>query len=138
MLLELYQLELEKTDHYKVLGITSNASSQEITYAYRKLALKYHPDRNKTPHANEIMLKINTAYDILSDPGKRREYDFSQRTEGGIYYKHYINRNTSGRKTNNDFFDPGSRTHVKVIIVLALILKIVVIKLKKLLHSFFN
>ena len=69
-------------DHYEILGIASNASSREITFAYRKLALQYHPDRNKTPLANDMMLRINTSYSILSDPNKRREYDASRnRTE---------------------------------------------------------
>ena len=62
-------------DHYEILGVSNNANYREITSAYRKLALQYHPDRNKSPHANEMMLKINTAYGILSDPYKRKEYD---------------------------------------------------------------
>jgi curved DNA-binding protein CbpA len=68
---------LTRLDLYAVLGIPRNASSKDITSAYRKLALKYHPDRNKSPFANEMMLKINTAYNILSDPIKREEYDYS-------------------------------------------------------------
>ena len=64
-------------DHYEILGVSNNATYREITSAYRKLALQYHPDRNKSPHANEMMLKINTAYAILSDPSKRKEYDHS-------------------------------------------------------------
>ena len=75
-------------DHYEILGIASNASSKEITFAYRRLALQYHPDRNKTPLANDMMLRINTSYSILSDPNKRREYDASRnRTE--IQYAKY-------------------------------------------------
>ncbi|VFJ12668.1 DnaJ domain-containing protein [Candidatus Nitrosocosmicus franklandus] len=66
-------------DHYQVLGVPNDASTREITSAYRKLALKYHPDRNKSPHANEMMLRINTAYGILSDPLKREQYDYSIR-----------------------------------------------------------
>ncbi len=68
-----------KLDHYEILGVSNDASDREITSAYRKLALQYHPDRNKSPHANEMMLKINTAYAILSDPHKRKEYDYSVR-----------------------------------------------------------
>lgn len=64
-----------KINYYEILGITFNASSKEITSAYRKLALNYHPDRNKNPTAEEMMTRINTAYGILSDPKKRREYD---------------------------------------------------------------
>lgn len=68
---------MSKLDLYSILGIPKNASSRDITSAYRKLALKYHPDRNKSPFANEMMLRINTAYNILSDPIKREEYDYS-------------------------------------------------------------
>ncbi len=64
-------------DHYQILGVSRVASSREITAAYRKLALQYHPDRNKSPVANDMMLKINTAYGVLSDPRKRKEYDYS-------------------------------------------------------------
>jgi DnaJ-class molecular chaperone len=67
------------SDHYQILGVSIDASTREITSAYRKLALQYHPDRNKSPHANEMMLKINTAYGILSDPHKREQYDYSIR-----------------------------------------------------------
>ena len=67
------------SDHYQILGVSIDASTREITSAYRKLALQYHPDRNKSPHANDMMLKINTAYGILSDPHKREQYDYSIR-----------------------------------------------------------
>lgn len=70
-------------DHYEILGVSNDASYREITSAYRKLALRHHPDRNKSPHANEMMLKINTAYGILSDPHKRKEYDYSIRIASG-------------------------------------------------------
>jgi DnaJ-class molecular chaperone len=65
------------SDHYQILGVSNDASTRKITSAYRKLALRYHPDRNKSPQANEMMLKINTAYGILSDPHKREQYDYS-------------------------------------------------------------
>jgi len=68
---------LTRLDLYAILEIPKTASSKDITSAYRRLALKYHPDRNKSPFANEMMLKINTAYNILSDPIKREEYDYS-------------------------------------------------------------
>lgn len=67
------------SDHYQILGVSNKASTREIIWAYRKLALQYHPDRNKSPQANEMMMKINTAYGILSDPRKRAEYDYSIR-----------------------------------------------------------
>jgi curved DNA-binding protein CbpA len=68
---------LEKYDCYSILGITHNASEEEIKRAYRRLALQYHPDRNKSPEATAIFTVIQIAYDTLIDPGKRRQYDSS-------------------------------------------------------------
>jgi DnaJ-class molecular chaperone len=62
-------------DYYEVLGVSKNASLQEIKAAYRKLALKWHPDRNKTAEATEKFKQINKAYEVLSDPKKREIYD---------------------------------------------------------------
>jgi DnaJ-class molecular chaperone len=62
-------------DFYEVLGLTKNASAAEIKSAYRKLALEWHPDRNKAPEANEKFKEINEAYAVLSDPKKKETYD---------------------------------------------------------------
>ncbi len=64
-----------KKDYYEILGISKNASEGEIKKAYRRLALQWHPDRNKSPEAEEKFKEINEAYEILSDPQKRRAYD---------------------------------------------------------------
>ncbi len=62
-------------DYYDILGIKKTASQEEIKRAYRELALKFHPDRNKTKEAEEKFKEINTAYAVLSDPEKRKTYD---------------------------------------------------------------
>ena len=65
----------EKRDYYEVLGISKDASEQEIKKAYRSLAKKYHPDMNKSPDAEEKFKEINEAYEVLSDPDKKAKYD---------------------------------------------------------------
>eukprot|EP01090_Pellita_catalonica_P018427 TRINITY_DN594_c0_g1_i1.p1 TRINITY_DN594_c0_g1~~TRINITY_DN594_c0_g1_i1.p1 ORF type:complete len:445 (-),score=86.14 TRINITY_DN594_c0_g1_i1:34-1284(-) len=62
-------------DYYKLLGVAKTASDAEIKKAYRKGALKYHPDRNKDPAASDIFKKMSHAYDVLQDKEKRRIYD---------------------------------------------------------------
>ncbi len=64
-----------KRDYYEVLNVPRKASKQEIKKAYRKLALKYHPDRNKSPDAEEQFKEISEAYAVLSDDEKRMQYD---------------------------------------------------------------
>jgi molecular chaperone DnaJ len=64
-----------KTDYYEVLGVARTASKDTIKDAYRKLALQYHPDRNKAPGAEEKFKTISEAYAVLSDDEKRRQYD---------------------------------------------------------------
>jgi molecular chaperone DnaJ len=64
-----------KRDYYEILGLSRSASDAEIKDAYRKLALKYHPDRNKSPDAEDKFKEISEAYAVLSDADKRRQYD---------------------------------------------------------------
>ncbi len=65
-----------KKDYYKILEIKKNASAEEIKLAYRKLAKKYHPDRNpNNAQAENKFKEITEAYETLSDPNKRRRYD---------------------------------------------------------------
>src|SRR4030067_2155607 len=65
----------EKRDYYEVLGGQRNASKDEIKDVYRKLAMQFHPDRNKSPEAEEKFKEISEAYAVLSDDQKRHQYD---------------------------------------------------------------
>jgi len=64
-----------KRDYYEVLGVSRDATKSEIKKAYRRLALKYHPDKSKEPDAEEKFKEISEAYAVLSDDEKRRQYD---------------------------------------------------------------
>ena len=65
----------EKRDYYEVLGLQRDASKDQIKDSYRKLAMQYHPDRNKAPEAEEKFKEISEAYAVLSDDEKRQKYD---------------------------------------------------------------
>merc|ERR1719409_2720146 len=69
--------DVNADDYYKVLGVDKSASSNEIAKAYKKLALKYHPDKNPEgkEKAEENFKKITEAYEVLNDAEKRKSYD---------------------------------------------------------------
>lgn len=89
-------------DYYKILGIAKGASDDDIKKAYRKQALKWHPDKNKAANAEEKFKEVAEAYEVLSDPKKREIYD--QYGEEGrllpsliyihISSEHYVSPNT--------------------------------------------
>jgi molecular chaperone DnaJ len=66
---------MAKTDYYEILGVSRNDSDEEIRKAFRKKAMEYHPDRNKSADAEEKFKEINEAYQVLHDPQKRAQYD---------------------------------------------------------------
>ncbi|MBS0031277.1 DnaJ C-terminal domain-containing protein [Chitinophaga sp. 22321] len=76
---------MDVKDYYKVLGVEKTATAEQIKKAYRKLAVKYHPDKNPGDKVAEDKFKeINEAYEVLSDAEKRKKYD-----QFGENYKHY-------------------------------------------------
>ena len=76
-------------DYYRILNTTKDASQKQIKEAYRKLALEYHPDRNRETHAAAKMKEINEAYAVLSNPDKRREYDTLEQAYGSSAHSRF-------------------------------------------------
>ena len=66
---------MKKYDYYKILGVSPDATQDQIKKAYKKLAFKHHPDRNKRKNAKSKFQRITEAYAVLSDSKKRKEYD---------------------------------------------------------------
>jgi molecular chaperone DnaJ len=77
---------MAERDYYEVLGVQRGATKEQIKSAYRKLALEFHPDRNKSPEAEERFKEISEAYAVLSDDEKRSQYDTHGRE--GVYQKY--------------------------------------------------
>ncbi|CAJ0927501.1 unnamed protein product, partial [Mesorhabditis belari] len=104
-----------KKDYYKVLGVEKAASAKDIKKAYFQMAKKYHPDANKTKEAQEKFQEVSEAYEVLSDDGKRREYDTFGTTggsggmggpQGGGFYK-YQSRHMSPEDLFREAFGFG-------------------------------
>lgn len=105
---------MEYKDYYKILGVDRSASEKDIKSAYRKLALKYHPDRNPGDKQSENKFKnINEAHQVLSDPQKRSHYD-----QLGESYNRWQQRGSAARGFNwNDWYTQspgGSNIHVEM------------------------
>ena len=77
-------------DYYKILNIPEDIEQADIKKAYKKLAIKWHPDKNKSSNAEEKFKEISEAYQILSDPDKRKEYD-NPRNYGTFNHVNFIN-----------------------------------------------
>ena len=108
-------------DYYKILGVSKTATDKEIKSAYRKLALEYHPDRNKTKEASEKFKEVTKAYEVLGDSQKRQTYDqygaaafeqggfggaggpFGGQGQGGQYGPFTYRYQTNGQAADFDF-----------------------------------
>uniref|UniRef100_A0A0N5BAY3 J domain-containing protein n=1 Tax=Strongyloides papillosus TaxID=174720 RepID=A0A0N5BAY3_STREA len=98
------------TEYYDILEVSTEASDTEIKKAYRKMALKYHPDKN--PAGGEKFKKITKAYDVLSDPEKKKKYDLG----GHSLFSETSSQTFTGEHFDfNDFFGgfggPGARVY---------------------------
>ncbi|XP_067292089.1 dnaJ homolog subfamily B member 9a [Pseudorasbora parva] len=74
-ILMITELILARKDYYDILGVPKDASDRQVKKAFHKLAMKYHPDKNKSPDAETKFREIAEAYETLSDEKRRREYD---------------------------------------------------------------
>ena len=86
---------MTKRDYYEILGVEKGSSKSDLKKAYKKLALKYHPDRNKGKDAEEKFKEISEAYAVLSDDEKRSAYDrfghagFDQRFSQEVIFRNF-------------------------------------------------
>ena len=98
---------MEYKDYYNILGVSKNATQDDIKKAYRKLAVKYHPDKNSGSKAAEDKFKdIGEAYEVLKDPEKRKQYD-----QLGANWKQYQNAGFDPSGFNFSRGGPGGKYH---------------------------
>ncbi|XP_068221192.1 dnaJ homolog subfamily B member 12 [Palaemon carinicauda] len=111
-------------DYYEILGVTKEATDNDLKKAYRKLALQFHPDKNKAPGASEAFKAVGNAFAVLSDPEKRKQYDLygpeeTSTTQHRNTYRHDFTRGYEGDMTAEELFNmffgggyPGTNTYV--------------------------
>ena len=98
-------------DYYQVLGISRSASAEDIKLAYRRLALKYHPDVSRVPGAEEHFKAVNEAYETLGDSSKRRKYE-QQTTAKPTPTESTVNKSTQAKKVDVAFFEEISKQDI--------------------------
>ena len=95
-------------DYYKILGVDKSASADEIKKAFRKLAIKYHPDKNpNNKSAEEKFKEINEANEVLGDPAKRKKYD-----QLGDNWKQYEKQGGSSQDFDWSKYTNGNRKNL--------------------------
>ncbi|KAG9277166.1 dnaJ homolog subfamily B member 9 [Astyanax mexicanus] len=97
LLLQCVYVSVCESDYYSVLGVPCCATEKEIKKAFRQLALRFHPDKNHSPDAQQIFTQITHAYEVLSDQERRRLYDQT-----------YLSAQCSKKKGKSD---PGCMHH---------------------------
>ncbi|XP_072509129.1 dnaJ homolog subfamily B member 9 [Notamacropus eugenii] len=116
-ILMITELILATESYYDVLGVPKSASERQIKKAFHKLAMKYHPDKNKSPDAETKFREIAEAYETLSDANRRREYDSlghsTFTSSGGNNFQQSFNFNFDDLFKDFDFFGPDKNTHTK-------------------------
>ncbi|KAG7454731.1 hypothetical protein MATL_G00262850 [Megalops atlanticus] len=121
-ILMITELILARKDYYDILGVPRDATDRQIKKAFHKLAMKYHPDRNKSPDAEAKFREIAEAYETLSDEKRRREYDqfghasFSNEGTRGGHGQHFhqaFNFNFEDIFKDFDLFGQGQNARQK-------------------------
>ena len=134
---------MDSNDYYKILGIMKKSSDKEIKNAYRRLARKYHPDRNSKV-SDDIMKNINIAFEVLSDPEKRNQYDMTNfddlvenNDEKNNNYKWAKNvKINSSNSSSSDYktrYERESSSYIPILLVpkITLVITLTIIQISK-------
>ena len=109
---------MQRHDFYDVLGVAKTASSETIKEAHKRLAVRYHPDRNKSPDAEEKFKEVSQAYLVLSDAEKRTLYDAlgpDKYDDPREVFQYYVEREVSARELKREYEASKSREQTGII-----------------------